>query len=197
LDTLTDRIVAEYTERTYLAEEYYENVRRLTMYYRGKLLYENNKKGLYAYFKNKNSLHLLAETPEILKDQDLIKQSGIGNKALGVNVGSDKIKLFGINLILKWLESPAYDKEGLKNIHLIRSQALLKELISYSMDVNADRVSSLIVLFIFKEDQVKFIENSKRISVKVAADDEFWGRAFKPHNKRKVHKRINSLNNIL
>lgn len=139
LDTLTERIVAEYTARTYLAEEYYENVRRLTMYYNGKLLYENNKKGLYAYFKNKNSLHLLADTPEVLRDQDLVKQIGIGNRSLGVNVSNDKIKLFAINLILKWLESPAYGLEDKKNVHTLRSIGLLKELISYSLDVNADR----------------------------------------------------------
>ena len=195
LDTWTDRIVAEYTARTYLVDEYYENVRKLCMYYRGKLLYENNKKGLYGHFRNKNSLHLLAETPEVLKDQDLIKQTGIGNRSLGVNVSSDKIKLFGINLILKWLESPAYDKEGIKNMHLIRSQALLKELISYSLDVNADRVSALIVLFIFREDLQRNIESTKKISVKSATSDDFWGRAFGDFNSRKVHKQIMNIRN--
>lgn len=195
LDTLTERIVAEYTARTYLAEEYYENVRRLTMYYNGKLLYENNKKGLYAYFKNKNSLHLLADTPEVLRDQDLVKQIGIGNRSLGVNVSNDKIKLFAINLILKWLESPAYGLEEKKNVHTIRSVGLLKELISYSLDVNADRVSALMVLFIYKEDITKLIESSKKLSVKTATDDEFWGRAFKQFNQRKVYRRALQVKN--
>jgi len=193
LDTFTDRIVAEYTERTYLVDDYYENVRRLAMLYNGKILYENNKKGLYAYFKNKNSLHMLAETPKILKDQSLIKQSGPGNKALGVNISSDQIKLFGINLILKWLESPSYADKEKKNSETIRSIALLKELISYTLDVNADRVSSLIVMFIFREDQAKIIESSRKVAVKVAAEDEFWGRAFRQFNQRKVHKRAMSI----
>jgi hypothetical protein len=194
LDTYTDRIVAEYTARTYLVEEYYENVRRLVMYYNGRLLYESNKKGLYAYFKNKNSLHLLASTPEVLKDQELIRQSGIGNRALGVNISSDKIKLFGINLILKWLESSAYNNEEKKNVHLIRSLGLLKELISYSLDVNADRCSALIVLFIYKEDISMLIENAKKISVKTATSDEFWGRAFKSFNQRKIYRHALSRN---
>jgi len=194
LDTYTNRIVAEYTARTYLVEEYYENVRRLTTYYNGKLLYESNKKGLYAYFKNKNSLHLLAETPEVLKSQDIVKQSGIGNRSLGVNISSDKIKLFGINLILKWLEASAYDNDEKKNVHLIRSIGLLKELISYSLDVNADRVSALIVLFIFKEDITLNIENSRKISIKTTNSDEFWGRAFSQFNKRKVYRRALSRN---
>lgn len=187
LDTWTDRLVAEYTARTYLAEEYYENVRRLTMYYKGRLLYENNKKGLYAHFKNKNSLHLLAETPEILKDKDLVKQVGVGNRSLGVNINGQSIKLFGIQLILKWLDSPAYDREGLKNMHTIRSQGLLKELISYTLDVNADRVSALIVLMIFKEDLVRYIESSKQTSVKTAASDSFWNRAYKTYDYQKVY----------
>lgn len=159
------------------------------------LTHNCNKKGLYAYFKNKNSLHMLAETPKILKDQSLIKQAGPGNKALGVNISSDQIKLFGINLILKWLESPSYADKDKKNSETIRSVALLKELISYTLDVNADRVSSLIVLFIFREDQAKIIESSRKVSVKVAAEDEFWGRAFRQFNQRKVHKRAMNIRN--
>lgn len=195
LDTWTDRLVAEYTARTYLAEDYYENLRRLVLYYNGKLMYENNKTGLYAYFKNKDSLYLLAETPEILYSKELVKQSGIGNRSLGVRVGTDSVKLFGISLILKWLESKAVDTEDKKNIHLIRSQALLKEMISYSMDVNADRISALIVLFIYREDILKTIESYKTISVKSTTSDEFWGRAFKQFNQRKVYRQALDLKN--
>lgn len=45
-----DIIVAEYTGRPATAEEYYENVRKLLTYYNARLLYENERKGLFPYF---------------------------------------------------------------------------------------------------------------------------------------------------
>jgi len=190
-DTWTDRIVADYTARTYLVEDYYENVRRLCHYYNARLLYENNKKGLYGHFKVKNSLHLLAESPQILKDQDLVKQVGHGNRALGVNVSNERIKLFGINLSLKWLEGEAYNEPDKKNLDKIRSIGLFKELISYSLDVNADRVSALIVLMIYREELSNMIISNKRTELKTTASDDFWAKAYPQFKKNKVYNRGN------
>jgi len=195
LDTWTNKLVAEYTARTYLVDDYYENVRKLAIYYNAKILYENNKKGLYGYFKNKNCLYLLAETPQILKDQDLIKSVGIGNRSLGVNVSTDKIKFYAITLILKWLESPSYNNPDRKNLYTIRSLGLLKELISFSMDVNADRVSSLMILMIFREELDIRIEQRKQKSIKTASQSDFWGRAYGNFNKDKVHRKLKYLDN--
>lgn len=195
LDTWTDKLVAEYTARTYLVDEYYENVRKLCIYYNCKVLYENNKKGIYGYFKNKNSLLYLADTPQILKDQDLAKGGAIGNRALGVNMGGDKLKLYGINLILKWLEGSSYNKPEQKRLYSIRSRALLKELISFSMDINADRVSALIILMIYRAELDTQIEQRKTQSVKNVNTDTFWGNAYKKFNRDKVYKQINNLQN--
>jgi hypothetical protein len=195
LDTWTDKIVAEYTARTYLADEYYENVRKLCILYNAKNLYENNKKGIYAYFKNKGALHYMAETPQILKDQDLVKSVGIGNKSLGVNMSSPKLKFFGIQLILKWLTSPLYNNTELKNLNGIRSLGLLKELISFSTDVNADRVSALIILMIYRSELTLQIEQRKHVSVKTVNNDSFWGNAYKGFNKAKVYNQMRNLPN--
>jgi hypothetical protein len=178
LDSWTDRIVAEYTARTYIAEDYYEQARRLLLFYNAICNYENNIKGPYAYFKNKNSLHLLCETPDILKDQSLIKGSSVGNKSVGTNT-NNRIIYFGLNLALTWLESQAYDKEdGVRNLETIKSPALLKELISYSKDINTDRVSALIMLMILREDRIKITESSKNNSIKLKSSSSFWNRAF-------------------
>lgn len=195
LDTWTDNIVAEYTARTYLADDYYENVRKLCVYYNAKNLYENNKKGLYGYFKNKNALFYLAENPQILKDQDLAKGGTVGNRSLGVNMSNDRIKYFGITLGLKWLESPSYKNPDIKRLRTLRGQAFLKELISFSMDVNADRVSAFIILMIYRAELDNQIVQRKEKSVQSVHSDEFWGRAYKTFNKRKVHKRLNNLIN--
>lgn len=81
LDLWTDQIVAEYTGRKTHADDNFEMVRKLCLFYNAKCLYENNKKGIFAYFSRMNCTYLLADTPEYLKDKDLIKVIGVGNKA--------------------------------------------------------------------------------------------------------------------
>lgn len=173
LDTFTDRIVAEYTSRTQVAEEYYETLRRLLIFYNATTNYEQNKKGLYGHFKNKKSLFLLAETPQILSDVDIAKISSVGNKKFGT-VASAKVNSYGRRLILSWLLANAYGKEeDVENMHLIRSVALLKELIAWSEDVNADRVSALIMLMIYREDVIENVDRQDT-PVKGIADHNFW-----------------------
>ena len=57
----TDVIVAEYSGRPDTAEEYYENVRKLLILYNARLLFENERKGIYPYFTNKHCDYLLAD----------------------------------------------------------------------------------------------------------------------------------------
>ena len=57
----TDVIVAEYSGRPDTAEEYYENVRKLLVFYNARLLFENERKGIYPYFTNKHCDYLLAD----------------------------------------------------------------------------------------------------------------------------------------
>ena len=69
LDLFTDKIVAEYTGRQDFADDNYEVVRKFCLFYNAKCLYENNQKGLFAYFSRLNCTHLLADTPEYLRDK--------------------------------------------------------------------------------------------------------------------------------
>ena len=81
LDLWTDKIVAEYTGRQAFAEDNFEIVRLLCLFYNAKCLYESNKKGIYAYFAKMNCTHLLADTPEYLRDKQMIKYSSFGSNA--------------------------------------------------------------------------------------------------------------------
>ena len=56
LDLWTDKIVAEYTGRPPFADDFFEKVRRLCLFYNGRMNYENNKKGLFAYFSRMNCI---------------------------------------------------------------------------------------------------------------------------------------------
>jgi len=55
-----------------------------------------------------NSLHLLADTPEILKDNGLISSIGmIGNKSKGIH-SNIRTNSWGIDLQISWMLEQAY-----------------------------------------------------------------------------------------
>ena len=116
----------------------------------------------------------MCDTPEILSDKSIVKIQAIGNKSKGTRVSGNSsgsgVVSFGVNEILAWLESQAYDKpEGVRVMDTIKSPALLRELINYSPQINCDRVSSLILLMILRADRQKITEVSKTSSIKSKA----------------------------
>lgn len=162
LDLWTDRIVAEYTGRQIYADDGYEIVRLMCMFYNGKCLYESNIKGPFAYFSKMNSIHLLADTPEYLRDKQLVKYSSFGSNAKGVNA-SLAINNFEDQLIKDWLLKPVTitkntDEEEqettIYNLYFLRNRALIKELILYNPDINVDRVRALGLLMLYREEKM-------------------------------------------
>lgn len=190
MNTMTGDIVAEYTGRPQITEEYFEQQRLLLSYYNAMMNYENNKKGLYTYYRNTNSLNLLCETPEILRDQMNVTISKIGNKRFGTPA-SKAVNVYGLNLIKKWLLSPSLHQpeaqnendivEVVLNLHRIRSKPLLEELIAWHTDGNFDRVSALGMLLIYREDIYKYLVNATETENKFGNAEyaDFFFRQFK------------------
>lgn len=190
MDFWTDRIVAEYTGRLPFANSLYELVRQACLYYNCKCMYENNLKGIYSYFSQCNCLHLLADTPEYLKDKQLISGIGTGNKSKGVRATTPIIK-FGFRLIRDWLLKPVTkiekDAEGndvevtVANLYNIRCRALLKELIQWNPYGNYDRVMSLVQLMLYREEKmIMYHGDVKKHDYKptgMAADD-YWKKNY-------------------
>jgi hypothetical protein len=158
MHALTGRIVAEYTGRPQTAKEFYEICRKLIAYYNAICNYENNKKGLFAYFEQKNCLHLLCNTPKILRDQQIIsviRESG--NTSKGTNA-SKEVNKYARMLIREYMLDQAYNQEvGLTNTHTIPSVPLLSEIIYWNEDGNFDRVSALGMLLILRQDRIKIV----------------------------------------
>ena len=179
LDTWTDQLVAEYTGRKQLADENYEIVRKLCLFYNAKCLYESNKKGIFAYFQRMHCLHLLADTPEYLKDKDLIKSIGQNNKSKGVNATAG-INNYANTLIRDWLLKPVPTVEivdgqevetEMFNLYKIRNRALIKELILYNPDINVDRIRALGMLMLYREEKmIMYQGDMKKSNVGVASD---------------------------
>lgn len=148
----TDVIVAEYTGRPDTAEEYYENVRKLLTFYNARLLFENERKGIYPYFTNKHCDYLLADQPdkiltEIFKDSKVQRRKGCHM--------TKQIRAYGEGLILEWLMEEY--EEGHPNLERIYSEPLIEELINTDGVKNVDRVIALCMVMIYREElyQVK------------------------------------------
>lgn len=152
-----DIIVAEYTGRPSTAEEYYENLRKLAVYYNGRIMYENERKGLFPYFTAKHCDYLLADQPDIISDV-------VGNSKVQRKKGchmNKQIKQWGEGLIKDWLNEE--QAPGKKNLRNILSEPLLEELISYNDTGNFDRVMALMQVMIYREQlyNVKVKEKKK------------------------------------
>jgi hypothetical protein len=161
MDVFTDRIALEYSARTRYASEFYEQVRRALIFYNAIVNYENQKKGFYAHMKNKAALHLLADTPEILRDLDMQKTSRVGNKSKGTSANV-AINNWGIDLQLEWLEAQASNRDdGVMNLNLIKSPAYLRELILYDGKRNADRISAMGMLLIYRQEKLRTIQSAR------------------------------------
>ena len=170
MNKLTERIVAEYTGRPNTANGYYENVRRLLLYYNAKCNYENNWKGLFTYLNSRHHAHLLCDTPKIVHDK--IYDKSVLNRGAGTP-GTVPIQKWGRELILIWLTTAVAPGSERLNLHTIRSIPLLQELIYWYKDGNFDRVDALQMLMIYKEDVQNIIPEEEQ---QRAAVPEFFSR---------------------
>ena len=168
LDLWTDRIVAEYTGRPMFADDLNEIARKMCIFYNAKMLYENNKKNTFAYFSKMNCLHLLADTPEYLKQKQIVKTSSFGNSSKGVS-GTVPVFNFAYLLIRDWLLKPVTitkEEQGeevqytVANLHFIKNRALLKELALFNPDINVDRIKSLCQLMLYREEKMILYQGS-------------------------------------
>lgn len=177
-DLWNDEIVAEYTGRPQLAEEFYEICRRLLMYYNAVGNYENNIKGLFGYFNNKSCLHLLCDTPTYLRDVEEQKQNLFGNRSKGTRASAG-INADGLRLQKTYMltEYSYGDEENLKttiNLRRIRSLGYLEELYEYNVDNNFDRISAMSMVMILRQDRIKLTESmSKEDTSEFLEVDEF------------------------
>jgi hypothetical protein len=155
-----DLPVAEYTGRPDTADEFYENVRRLCLYYNALILYENEKKGIFSYFSNKNCEYLLADQPDIIKD--IISNSKV-SRGKGIHMPKE-IKAWGETLVRDWLNEEFAD--GRKNLTKIFSEPLIEELIAFNMEGNFDRVMAFILVMIYRQELYKITVKKREDKIK-------------------------------
>ena len=160
-------LVAEYSGRPATAEDYYENARKLLIFYNARLLFENERKGIYPYFTNKHCDYLLADQPdkvisEIFKDSKVQRRKGCHM--------SKSIRLYAEGKIKEWLEEEY--EPGHPNLERIYSEALIEELILNDGIRNVDRVIALCMVMLYREElyQVR-VSTAKEINKQVELFD--------------------------
>ena len=190
MDTYTDTIVAEYTGRPMFAEDLYEKVRKLCLFYNTRCMYEQNLKGTFSYFSSHNSVHLLADTPEYLKERQMVSNIGYGNKSKGIHATTPIIN-GAFKMINSWLMKPVTkietDDEGnemevtMPNLFHLRNRALIKELIQWNPYKNFDRVMSLVQLILFREEKLVLYQGDVRRQEEGPSGmeaDDYWSKNY-------------------
>lgn len=192
-DLFTDSIVAEYTGRKPFANDNYEIVRLLCIFYNATCLYESNKKGLFSYFATKRCTWMLADCPEYLRQRQLVKYSMFGSAIKGVTVNAG-VNFFANGLIKDWLnktytvdvkdERGEIHQEEVPQLYRLRNRALIQELISYAPEVNTDRVSALAQVMLYREHFIVLYGGSPSANESTGddvSDDEFFDKDWKRH----------------
>lgn len=181
-DLFTDRIVAEFTGRTEFADDMHEIVRKLCLFYNGKVLYESNIKGCYSYMERMHNTYLLADTPQYLRDKQIIKYSGFGSSAKGVSATAP-VNNFANRLIKDWFNKlvpiERTDENGNKEIiqtpslYLLKTRALIEEAIQFNPEINVDRIRALGMVMLYREEYIILYGNNlnKESREKVRKDD--------------------------
>lgn len=191
-DLFTDTIVAEFTGRNSFADDNFEVTRLLCKFYNAKCLYESNKKGIYAYFQSRKCVYLLAETPEYLRDKQLIKYSGFGSNAYGVNA-SAAINNYANSLLRDWFNKPTFitmktEKEEtqvqIPLLYTLKTRALIEEAIQFNPEINVDRIRAMGMVMIYRQDYIiKYgdtlnKESRERVSKDNPSEDPFFKKNY-------------------
>lgn len=193
LDTFVDNLVAEYTGRTNFADEAHDMVLKLCIFYNAKALYESNKKGLYSYMEKTRNTFRLADTPEYLRDKQLVKYSSFGSNVKGVNVSAN-INNFANRLIKDWLlmkvpievkqEDGHIEIQEVPKLYTLKTRALIEEAIQFNPDINVDRIRALGILMLYREQYIirygtgRTESSSEILSKDYAGNDEFFTKNF-------------------
>ena len=204
MDLWTDTLVAEYTGRPTFAEDFYEIARKLCLFYNTRCMYEQNIMGMFSYFSAHNATHLLAETPEYLKERNLISSIGYGNKSVGIRATVPIIN-GAFKMIQTWLKKSVTtiekDKDGkeievtIPNLYRIRNRALLKELSLWNPSGNFDRVMCLVQLILYREEKmVLYHGDLKKTEVTVTGigADSYWDKNYPGKKKSSLDKYLES-----
>src|SRR5699024_6117602 len=157
---------------------------KMAKFYNAQINYESNLKGLFGYFEQKNALYYLCDTPQILKDMEMISSTTrYGNQSKGSRANTEVNKwarLLQADYMLSRVNEKSEEDLRLK-MHTIRSLAYLEEAIKWNPDGNFDRISAMGMLMILREERYKRTRIAKENMGKktnLLANDPFFNNNY-------------------
>jgi hypothetical protein len=179
IDLLTNSVVAEYTGRPD-SDTFYENCRRLLIYYKAIANIENANKGIFEYFKAKTSYHYIADEPEIVKEAFSNDGRNRTSSRKKGTTPSEMLNAYARKKIGEWLKystnNPKKPEELV--VHKIRSKTILQELRLWNPKGNFDRVSALCMAILLLLEKQKYLMGYvEESTIKMATKDD-WDFVF-------------------
>lgn len=156
-DPYGDTIVAEYTARPHQLSIAYRNTVLLAKLYNTKIQSEiaGGGQGLYDYLRAEKLIHMAEFQPQLLNNKE--QGTNMKNRSYFMNISTDE-KKNGLSYFADWLlKQRGINKDGqpILNIHMIKSPALLREIIKFNPDPkkNFDRISAMVIaMYMLKEN---------------------------------------------
>jgi hypothetical protein len=165
-----DCLVASYVGRPNTSDDYNRNLEMLSELYVAEIGFENEVTEVRSYFTKRKKLHLLAVQPDAIISAT-IKHSKVA-RVYGIHM-NEKLKDAGEKYLKQWLLTEKnIDEEDklILNLNTIYDMGLLEELIQYNRKGNFDRISALIVLMMFIENDGE----NKIHGEKLEENEKFW-----------------------
>lgn len=151
-----DNIVATYTGRPEMVSDSNKIVAKLCRRYNAKVLTESDRGTIVADFRQWGLLHYLYRDPTAILSSKQLENIHV---PYGVNIGSGELAMNGLIYLRDWLyRIRGYDDEEnpIYTFHYIFDIATLRELVSFDIEGNFDRVSALRVgMILLKAIQVR------------------------------------------
>lgn len=160
-----------------------------------------NKKGIYAYFSKMTCTHLLADTPEYLRDKQMIKYSSFGSNQKGVNATA-AINNYANGLIRDWLMKPVTmittidgveQEVATQNLFFLRNRALIEELIAFNPEINVDRIRALGMVMLYREEKMVLYQGNPSRDKDATPKDYIGNDPFFTNNYDKKFKKTVNL----
>lgn len=152
---MRNTIVAEYIGRMNNVDDIHEICVKLAIYYRGRILYEDNTPGFLTYCRQKGFLDLLQPTPNTALGEvyeGVFKKGKFGLKMTGRLIDAADVQT------RKWMTEPIeHDQDGNVvrfNVDSIYSPRWLDEYINYDGIGNFDHISCFRILMIWLMDEI-------------------------------------------
>lgn len=140
-----DEVVAEFYGRRG-KDDINEILEKLAMWYglsNKMLFFENAVGNTKEYFERKKKLYYLCTQPQTIFNKKAAFTS-TGNIIYGYPMSNQYIKAEAEDYLKEWLLEDRNKEGNLKNLHLLKSRMLLKQLIAYNRDGNFDAVMTAV-----------------------------------------------------